>query len=156
MKNLIAFCLALAFTLSASAQSSAQLDKLYNSYSSGEGIMSFTLNKEMLDAVDLDFDWKEQLRHLDGDIYQLRMITFSEKSNPGKQIASLQNELHNAGLRPIEIPEHAADGQLEGEIQLFAHQKGQYYDQVYLLLLSDDRKMALFVAINGKLTLSKA
>lgn len=155
MKKIILLTAALSLGIFATSfgQTLPEVDKLYNSYSSGEGVLALTLNKEMLDAVDMNFDWNEQMKHMTGDIYQIKFITFTEGSQSSKKVKELSSALSKLSLKEINLPEDKAETDLR-YAKIYGDKHGQYYHNVIMLLLTEDNT-GLFVAVNGKLKVEK-
>lgn len=155
MKKIILLTAALSLGIFATSfgQTLTEVDKLYNSYSSGEGVLALTLNKEMLDAVDMNFDWNEQMKHMTGDIYQIKFITFTEGSQSSKKVKELSSALSKLSLKEINLPEDKAETDLR-YAKIYGDKHGQYYHNVIMLLLTEDNT-GLFVAVNGKLKVEK-
>lgn len=142
-----ALCLSLA--LSSFGQTLPEVDKIYSNYSSGDGVFSMSLNKEMLDAVDMDFDWNEQMKHVTGDIHQIKFITFSDSKNASDKIRKLDGELKSLSLKEIQVPKDKSDTDVRFA-RLFGDKHGDYYKNVVMLVLTEDN-IGFFVAVNGNL-----
>jgi len=150
---LLTAALSIGLALGLSGQSLPEVDELYNDYSSGDGVMAMSLSHEMLDAVDLDFDWDEQMKHLSGDIYQIKFITFSESQDATKKIRSLDGKLGKLTLKEIKVPMDKSDTDLRFA-RIYGKKDNGYYENVVLLALTEDN-IGFFVAINGKLKVEK-
>lgn len=155
MKKIILLTAALSMGIIATSlgQTIPEVDKLYSNYSSGEGVLALTLNKEMLDAVDMDFDWNEQMKHMTGDIYQIKFITFTEGSQSTKKVKELSSALSKLSLKEINLPEDKSETDLR-YAKIYGDKHGQYYHNVIMLILTEDNT-GLFVAVNGKLKVEK-
>lgn len=138
----------------ARAQSPQGVDDLYQRYSSGEGVFAMSLNHDMLDAIDIDFDWQDQMKNVTGDIHRVKFIAFGEESNPMKALQRMGRELGQTGLHQIEPPQDADLDDLKF-FKLYGERHGSYYKNVYLLVVADDGRHGLFLAINGKLKITR-
>lgn len=134
---------------------SAEVDEIYSRYSSGEGVFAMSINHKILDAIDLDFDWEDQMKNVTGDIHKAKFIAFGEESHPLKKLQRLSTEIAGTGLELIEVPAEADLEKLEF-FQIYGQKKGSYYENIYLLVVTEDAKHGAFVAINGKLKITQA
>ncbi len=157
MKNqlLILLALALGCISHAGAQNQEKVDNLYRKYSSGDGVFAMSLNHDMLDAIDLDFDWQDQMKNVSGDIHHLKFIAFSEESSPLVKIKTLSSEISRTGIKTIPLPADADVDDLQ-DIKIYGERTGGYYENVYMLLVTDDGRNGIFLAINGKMKITQA
>lgn len=155
MKKIILLTAALSLGIFATTfgQTIPEVDKIYSKYSSGDGVLALTLNKEMLDAVDMDFDWNDQMKHMTGDIYHVKFITFSEGAQSTIKVKELSNALSGLSLKEIPFPEDKTETDLR-YAKIYGDKHGEYYHNVIMLILTEDNT-GLFVAVNGKLKVEK-
>lgn len=146
---LITAALSLCLAFSSTAQTLPEVEQLYSRHSSGEGVFAMNLNKEMLDAVDMDFDWDDQMKHITGDIYQVKFITFSESKLATTKIRELDAEMKKLSLKEIKIPADKTDSDLKFA-RIFGDKHGEYYKNVVMLILTEEN-IGFFVALNGNL-----
>ena len=151
MKRIALLTIALAFgiALTASGQSMPEVDDLYNKYSTEDGVFSMNLNHEMLDAVDMDFDWDDQMKHITGDIYHIKFITFTDSKIASRKIRELDDRLKQLALKEIKFPADKTDTDVRFA-RLLGDKHGNIYKNVVMLLITEDN-IGFFVAINGNL-----
>lgn len=151
-KQLLTLALAVGLSMSAYSQSTAE--NLYERYSKGEGIVALTLPKFLLEDIELDMDLDKQMRELEGEIENIRLLVFSEESEPQKRLMRLHNDLLQEDLEEIKPDgKHRADDL--SFLKLYGERDGSYYRTIYLLLASDDGQTAVFAAVSGKIKISQ-
>ena len=155
MRKLIFTILGMAGFISLATAQDLSPDDLYDDYSERNGVFAMSLNHDLLDAVDVDFELDEKMKNISGDIYRVKFIAFGEEANASKAIKSMSSELRKTDVREIPLPKDMEDEDLE-YIRLFGEKDGDYYKNLYLLILSDDGETGLYLAVNGKLKIKKA
>lgn len=145
--------IALATFSVASAQSTEELSSLYQKYGSTKGAFAMSLNKEMMDVVDVDLDWNDQMKHVSGDIYEVKFIVFTneESVDNEKAIKEINRSLQKMNL--VEIPLEADDSDIK-YLKVYGLKKKGFYRKVHFLMYSDDN--AVFFSVLGKLKVKKA
>lgn len=143
----------LGFLSSAQAQSSSQMDELYSRYSTGDGVFAMSLNKEMLDAVDMDFDLDDHLKNVSGDIYRVKFISFTDKKISAVRLKRLDTDIAATGLEEMQLPTEEGLEDLKF-FKVYGESKGEYLENVYLLVLTED-ETGLFLSLNGKLKITE-
>jgi hypothetical protein len=156
MKKIIAFLAILATSGGAMAQNKTELNEAFGHFANRKDAFSLTLNKKMMDAVDLDFDWKEEVKHVSGDIHQLKFIVFSEEDS-GMMIAKkFSSEITKAGYPKINLD--LEDEEIDTDIKyfkIFGKKINGAYEDVHVLTV-DSHNRAYFFSINGKLKIKNA
>lgn len=152
MKKLVLTCvvsLSTLWTIALKAQSFESADDIYSHYSSMKGVMAMTFNKTMLDAVDMDFDWDNQMKHISGDIYELQFVSMDREHNSPTHIRDINTALSKLALREINIPKEKGETDLR-YLKIYGDKQGDYYRNIYMLILTDGNT-GIFVSVNGKL-----
>ena len=149
MNKLLTFLAFLAATTSSIAQDKEAFLDSYNDYANRKDAFALTINKQMMDAVDLDIDWKEQMKHISGDIHQLRFIVFGEDDNGTKIVQSFASRILKAGYPELRVDLDEDEDEIR-YFKVFGKKMNGYYKDVHILMQDDDGR-AYFFSINGKL-----
>lgn len=152
MKKLAALILGLVVSTATFAQDHEGLRDLLDRYSDMEGAFGMTLNQRMLDAVDVDVEWEDQMKHISGDIYQVRFIMFSDEDKAPYHIRELDKAISRLGFK--EIPLETTEDDIE-MIRTYGFKKDGYYRTIQFLLLDDDHTGYL-MSVKGKLKVKSA
>lgn len=155
MKTLI---LSSIMTMSFMASSLAQAgvsSRIYQQYADDEDVLSMSLNYDLIDILDLDIDVDDQLRHLSGDVYQVKFLAFGDEAAASKTLKAIDRELAGSSLELLEIPAKAEDEDFR-LLKFYGYKKGGYYSDVCMLLLSDDGETGVFIAVYGKIKIRRA
>lgn len=148
MNKLLTFLILLATSLGSIAQDTEYFNEVFNRFANRKDAFSISLNKNMIDAVDLDFDWKREIKHVSGDIMKLKLIVFDEDDNGMGIVKSFSSQILNAGY-----PELDVDIEEDREIKylkIFGKKVNGFYRDIHVLVLDDDDR-AYFFSVNGKL-----
>tara|TARA_R110002072_G_scaffold195571_1_gene352913 strand:+ start:233 stop:694 length:462 start_codon:yes stop_codon:yes gene_type:complete len=147
MKKLLTVFIALTFSLGSYAQDEAKFKEVFSKYASRDDAFSLTLNKKMLDAIDMDFDFEDQIKHVSGDIHQIRFIVFGEEEEGASLIRSFSKEVYALGFKRIPFEFEDSDLQV---FKMYGNKEGGYFTNIHLFVL-DENFRAYFISIKGKL-----
>lgn len=147
MKNLLIIVLAFSASFSAQAQDETKFKEVFGKYAARDDAFSLSLNKKMLDAIDMDFDFKDQIKHVSGDIHQIKFIVFGEKEEGSKVIKSFSKEVYSLGFKRIPFDVEDNDLQI---FKMYGNKENGYFTNIHLFILDKNFK-AYFISINGKL-----
>ncbi len=147
MKKLFIILLAFSASFSIQAQDETKFKEVFGKYAARDDAFSLSLNKKMLDAIDMDFDFKDQIKHISGDILQIKFIVFGEEEEGAKLIQSFSKEVYALGFK--RIPFDIEDTELQ-VFKMYGNKEGDYFKNIHLFVL-DKNFRAYFISINGKL-----
>ena len=68
--NLIAV-LVITGILTATAQRSNAIQKVYDKYENEDNVFAMSLSKDLENALDTEFEWGEEMKNLEGDITKM-------------------------------------------------------------------------------------
>jgi len=68
--NLIAV-LVITGILTATAQKSNAIQKVYDKYENEDNVFAMSLSKDLENALDTEFEWGEEMKNLEGDITKM-------------------------------------------------------------------------------------
>lgn len=147
MNKLFTIILTLGMVLPVSSQSQKSFKEIFSKYANRKDAFSLTLNKEMLNSVDLDIDFEDHMRNVSGDIHQIKFIMFGEHDEGRKIVKSFSKDLRQAGFPRIPMEVEDSDLKL---IKIYGKKKKGFYRVVHILVLDEDHR-AFFISIRGKL-----
>lgn len=151
MKTLLAVVFFSLPVLSLPAQDTDGFEEAFARYAHRRDAVSFTLTKTLLDVVDLDLEWEEQIRHVTGDIYQVRFILFDEDDRHAMIVQNFAQHIRDLGYETIRFE----DDELKDlqYFKVFGKRSKGYYHQLHVLLRDEDGR-AYFFSVDGKLRVS--
>lgn len=132
------------------AQSKIASD-IYHDYEDAEDVLAMSLNYDLIDILDLDLDLNDQMRHISGDVYQVKFIVFGDESKSKSSLAAIDRKLSASAMEEIPIPENVEDDKDYQMLKFYGVKKGSSYSDICMLVLSDDGKSGVFVAVNGNI-----
>ena len=130
------------------AQNKTGFTEVFEKYAHRKDALSFTFNKTLLDAVDMDFDWKDKVKSVKGDVHQVRFIAFDREDEGDKILKRLDQEIRSLGY-PL-IPYQPGEVKNAEQFKLYGKKENQYYRQVHLLVRDDEGGVYL-ISLDGKL-----
>ncbi len=151
--NFLIVALLCLFLGTGNAQDRSGFSNVFDTYSQRENTVSFNLNKTMLDAVDIDLEWEEKMRHVSGDIHRLRFLAFDKNDESSKIVKSLDQKIRDLGYPVIPFKPDLDTDDIK-QFKLYGVKEGAYYKQVHLLL-QDDEGRAFLISVDGKLKVAK-
>ena len=147
MKKLFLLVMVLGTVLPASAQGRKSFQEIFSKYANRKDAFSLTLNKQLLNSVDVDFDFEDHIKNVSGDIDQIRFIMFGEYDDGEQIVRSFSKDLRKLGFPRIPVEVDDTDLKL---LKIYGKKKNGYYRKVHMLVLDDDYR-AFFISIKGKL-----
>lgn len=155
MKKLILSSVIALGSISTMIGQSEVAAEIYQEYSDMDDVLSMSLNYDLIDVLDIDLDINDQLRHISGDVYQVKFIAFGDESSPGKSLAAIDRKLASSDLLELPVPEEAEDEEYR-LLKFYGVKKGSYYSDICMLMLSDDGETGVFITVNGKIKIRSA
>ena len=147
MKKIIVSILSIITCFSIQAQDESKFNEVFGKYSTRDDAFSLSLNKKMLDALDMDFDFEDQIKNINGDILQIKFIVFGEEEEGSKLIQSFSKEVYALGFKRIPFDFKDTDLQI---FKMYGNKEGEYFKNIHLFVL-DKNNRAYFISVNGKL-----
>ncbi|MGM0621767.1 MAG: DUF4252 domain-containing protein [Bacteroidota bacterium] len=132
---IIGFLLA---SLLLSAQSKS--DKIYDTFSGKEGVTNFSFNKNMIDAVDIDLNDKNQ--HVSGDLHEIRFLSY----NPEKGELSGPEFLEKAiALLPSSCKKHEDPEEDDSDAEIWLRGRRKKYSECHVFIKNEATEGNRFV-----------
>ena len=151
--NLLAI-LVLTGILTATAQKSNAIQKVYDKYENEDNVFALSLSKNLEDALDTEFEWGDELKNLEGDITKMSTLIVSESDESNKMLTNMKKMIKNLGYSPMDMPDEESDSD-EEKTYLFTRGSKGKYSEVHLLMISEDGSGVL-VSMFGDFTVRDA
>ena len=154
MKKLILSSVIILASLSIGIAQSKVASEIYNQYSDTEDALAMSLNYDMVDILDIDMELNDQMKHISGDVYQIKFIAFGDETKPGKIISEITRKLAFSDLEELPLPDDAEDEDYS-LLKFYGKRNGGYYSDICMVILSDDGESGAFIAVNGKIKIRR-
>ena len=151
--NLIAI-LVLTGILTATAQKSNAIQKVYDKYENEDNVFALSLSKNLENALDTEFEWGDELKNLEGDITKMSTLIVSESVESNKMLSNMKKMIKNLGYSPMDMPDDESDSEAE-KTYLFTRGSNGKYSEVHLLIIEEDGSGVL-VSMFGDFTVRDA
>lgn len=129
------------------ALNQGDVDKIYNKYQNKQGVISMSFSKEMLNSIDLDFDWNEQFMVAKGDFERANMMVFSQESSDANRMANVASDFKTLGYKHVEIKENG-----ESEGHLFIEKRGKRIKEAHFVSGGKSEGIVIFFYGDVELT----
>lgn len=151
MKNYVVLAL-LAFSLAASAQKSNAAQAIYDKLEEEENVMTLSFNKKMLESIDTDIEWGDQIKYLKGDLHKVKLMLIQESDETNKLVSYVYKQLDKLGYKRTEI--HDEDEPNDDEqLWVFTNKKGRNFSEAHFLIEDEDGS-GIFMSVFGDFTLT--
>jgi len=151
--NLIAV-LVITGILTATAQKSNAIQKVYDKYENEDNVFAMSLSKDLENALDTEFEWGEEMKNLEGDITKMSTLIVSESGESTKMLNSMKKMIKNLGYSTLDMPDGDSKSD-EEKTYLFTRGSKGKYSEVHLLVIDDDGSGVL-VSMFGDFTVKDA
>ncbi len=151
MKNYLILAL-LAVSLAANAQKSNAAQAIYDKLEEEENVMTLSFNKKMLESIDTDIEWGDQIKYLKGDLYKVKLMLIEDGENAAKLVRYVYRQLDKLGYKRTEIKD---DDHLDDDERLwvYTNRKGQEFTEAHFLIEDEDGS-GIFMSVFGDFTLT--
>ncbi|UTW62139.1 DUF4252 domain-containing protein [bacterium SCSIO 12741] len=145
MKSIVLFLL-LALSLNLAAGGKSKSDAIYDQYNGQDGVLAMSFSKTMLDAVDLDVEWKEQMKYVQGDLSQIRMMLLSDNRVEDGSIKKIIRSFKKSGYEEVWIENEGEDenGEPEDDLLLMVKRDGNNVSEVHFISFGSDSIQGVF------------
>mgnify|MGYP001979250778 CR=1 FL=1 len=144
MKTL--FTLILATCISFSASAGGEAKKIHQKYSSKDGVVSMSLSKEIMDAFDVDFDWKETMKNFKGDFSSVQVLIVDNNNEIKNSSDDILKQLKLMGYKLIDMEDSDED------VVVFTDKKKKKFNEIHML--SRGKEGAVLISIYGSFVIS--
>lgn len=152
MKQLLIFTMLTASTLLATAQKSNAADAIYADLENEENVLTLSLNKQMLQGIDTDVEWNEQIKYLQGDIHKVKVMLIGDEAKGKAIVDRIYKRLRKLGYKQIDLN---SDNQTEDEsnVWVFSNKKGNTFTEAHFLIKDEDGS-GVFMSVYGDFTVT--
>ena len=151
--NLIAI-LVITGILTATAQKSNAIQKVYDKYENEDNVFALSLSKNLTDALDTEFEWGEQMKNVEGDITKMSTLIVSESEDNPHMLSNMKKMIKKLGYTTLDLPDEDTKSDEEKTFLFTRGSKGKY-SEVHLLVIDDDDSGVL-VSMFGDFTVRDA
>lgn len=151
--NLIAV-LVITGILTATAQKSNAIQKVYDKYENEDNVFALSLSKNLTDALDTEFEWGEQMKNVEGDITKMSTLIVSESDDNPQMLSNMKKMIKKLGYSTLDLPDEDSKSD-EEKTYLFTRGSKGKYSEVHLLVIDDDGSGVL-VSMFGDFTVRDA
>lgn len=124
----------------AGAQSKS--DKMYDAFNSKDGISSFTLSKNMIDAINLDLGEEGEEKNVTGDLHQLRFMSY----NPEKGSLTGHEFIKNAiSYLPKSSYNKLEDDDTDSDTEIWLSGGKKKFTECHVFVKNEDSNALQFV-----------
>tara|TARA_Y100000768_G_C23931989_1_gene660559 strand:- start:582 stop:1028 length:447 start_codon:yes stop_codon:yes gene_type:complete len=148
MKAVLTLLFSLLFSFISNAQK-FDAQEVYNAYEAQENVLVMSFNKEMEDAIDMDFDYKEQIKNVEGDVSFLKMmVSINDETSKGiaKEIEQLMKHA-NYSMKMIDDEDQT--------VTMYLKQKGKNISEVHFLGKDEEGEFTFFFTLLGDLVIKE-
>ena len=153
MKKLFILALLSATTLMANAQKSNAADGIYTELEGEENIMTLSFNKQMLESIDTDVEWNDQIKYLKGDIHKVKLMLIGDNSNAKGIINKIYKRLGKLGYKQMDLDDDNDDEKDNSEVWVFSNKKGNKFTEAHFLIKDEDGS-GIFMSVYGDFTVT--
>lgn len=119
-------------------------DKIHEEFANKQGVTSMTFSKEMLEAFDLDFDWKEALMNFSGDFTKIKILFFSDQNEYSSDI---QKKLKKYGYKEVDFEDND-----EVDFEIYTDKKRKEFNEIHLM--STGEGSGMLISVFGKFVIT--
>lgn len=154
MKKLFLILTILGTTLAATAQKKNAAQEIYDKLEQEDEVLSLSFNKKMIDAIDSDVEWGDEMRYLQGDLNKVKLMLIEDGDNAAKMAKYIYKKLDQLGYKLTDLPEDAQADDDDEEVFLFTNKKGNRFTEAHLLIMEEDGG-TIFLSVYGDITISQ-
>jgi len=154
MKKLLTTALLAATTLAAVAQKSNAAQVIYDDLQGNNNVTTLSLNKQMLDAIDTDFDLNDQTKHLKGDISSIKVLLVDDDASAAKTITDIRKKLGKLGYREIDLDDDAEPAASGKQVWAYSNKKGTRFTEAHFVV-QDGAGAGVLLSIYGDFLLTE-
>lgn len=151
MKNYLLLAL-LAVSLAANAQQSNAAQAIYDELEDEENVMTLSFNKKMLESIDTDIEWGDQIKYLKGDLHKVKLMLIEDGEDAAKIVRYVYKQLDKMGYKRTEIKDDDEPNDDE-RLWVYTNRKGQDFTEAHFLIEDEDGS-GIFMSVFGDFTLT--
>ena len=154
MKKLFLILSIFGTTLAATAQKKNAAQEIYDKLEQEDDVLSLSFNKKMIDAIDSDVEWGDEMRYLQGDLSKVKLMLIEDDDNANKIAKYIYKKLDQLGYKLTDLPDDGQKDDDDEEVFLFTNKKGSRFTEAHILIIEEDGG-AVFLSVYGDITVSQ-
>ena len=119
-------------------------DKVHEEFAIKPGVTYMTFSKEMLEAFDLDFDWKEALMNFNGDFSKIKILFLSDQNEYSNEIIK---RLNKYGYKKVDMEDNH-----ESDLLIYTDKRKKEFNEIHLMSTGEGSGMLISVYGNFVIT----
>jgi hypothetical protein len=151
MKNYLILAL-LAVSLAANAQKSNAVQAIYDRLEEEENVMTLSFSKKMIEDIDTDIEWGDQIKYLKGDLHKVKLMLIEDGENATKLVKYVYKQLDKLGYKRTEIKDDDEPND-DDRLWVFTNRKGKDFTEAHFLIEDEDGS-GIFMSVFGEFTLT--
>jgi hypothetical protein len=124
----------------AGAQSKS--DKMYDSFTSKDGISSFTFSKNMIDAINLDLGEDGEQKNVTGDLHQIRFMSYSPEKGEMTGHQFIEKAI---GYLPKTTYNKLEDDDADSDAEIWVSGGKKKFNECHVFVKNEDANASQFV-----------
>lgn len=152
MKKLATLLLLAASSFAVSAQKESAAQIIYDELEQRDDVFSISFNKKMLESIDTDVEWGDQMRYLKGDLMKVKVMLIDESQDAPKTVSYIKTKLHKLGYMLTRLPDDASTDKKD-QVWLYTNKKGKHFTEAHFLVADEDGGAILF-SVYGDITVT--
>ena len=152
MKTAIIFLLFILFSFLGKAQNFGT-QTIYNELETEEDILVFSLKKDLVDFIDLDLDYQEQINRVTGDIHFMKTLVATSKESADKLHGKIKTEMDQLSYEFTSLEKEI--DQPNQQIYMYTKRNGPEITEVHFLIVNTEDHNAAFFTMLGDLILKE-
>lgn len=141
-------------TLAATAQKKNAAQEIYDKLEEESHVLSLSFNKKMIDAIDSDVEWGDEMRYLQGDLNKVKLMLIEDGDDAPKMAKYIYKKLDQLGYKLTDLPEDAETDNEDKNVFLFTNKKGNRFTEAHLLIMEEDGG-TIFLSVYGDIAVSQ-
>ena len=154
MKKLFLILTIVGTTLAATAQKKNAAQEIYDKLEQEDEVLSLSFNKKMIDAIDSDVEWGDEMRYLQGDLNKVKLMIIEDGDDASKMAKYIYKKLDQLGYKLTDLPEDGQKDDDDEEVFLFTNKKGNRFSEAHILIIGEDGG-TIFLSVYGDITVSE-
>lgn len=150
MKKLFMLSALAATTFLARAQNNKAAEAIYDELEEQSGIFIMSFSKSMLDDIDADIEWNDQVKNLEGEISKIKLMLLGEDAKPSATLSKVKARLSKMGYKSTKL----SDAESDDKVWVYTNRKGNHFTEAHFVIFGDDGG-GFFVSVYGDFTLTK-
>lgn len=152
MKKLVILALITATSLAATAQKSNAAQVIYDELEQNDDVLTLSFNKKMLESIDTDVEWGDEMRYLKGDFEKVKIMIIDDGENSKKMASYIFKKLEKLGYKLTDLPNEDDKDKVE-KVSLFTNKKGNHFTEAHFLVRDKDGG-AILLSVYGNITVT--